>query len=280
MNSVQTSVFGDLLRRWRETRRYSQLDLALEAQVSSRHISFMETGRAKPSREMVLTLAGVLDVPLRERNALLHSAGFAPVYKETPLCAPQMTQVFKALELILRQQEPMAAIVFDRRWDIVMANSAYARISELFFGSRISPIIPMSLIPPPRPNVIQTIFDPEGWRPFIANWETVAKAMLTRLQRATLGNQDSTAAELLKMALGFPQVPARWREPDFSAAQEAILPLEIRFGDRTLKLFSTFTTLGSPQDITLQELSIEAFHPTDEATAAFARQLATVADNS
>jgi transcriptional regulator with XRE-family HTH domain len=275
MAVAELNSFGELLRRWREARRMSQLDLGLEAEVSARHISFIETGRSSPSREMVLTLSNVLDVPLRERNALLYAAGYAPVYRETRLDAPQMAQVRQALALILRQMEPFVAVVFDRRWDLVMVNAAYLRLSRLLSGADHSECAPLEILAEPRPNLLQLLFDPAGWRPLIVNWETVAKATLERVHRETFWDHDPLTRRLLDEILSYPDVPARWRQPDFNAPQEVIIPVELRFGAQTLRLFSTITTLGSPQDITLQELRIESFHAVDEQTEQLIRAVAT-----
>lgn len=274
MPLTRTSAFGELLRSWREVRRLSQLDLALEANVSARHISFIETGRANPSREMVLMLATVLDVPLREQNTLLQAAGFAPAYRETSLTDPQMAQVRQALELILRQQEPFAALVFDRKWELVMANQAYARLVTALAGRAELIIEPYTVAPKPRLNLLRALFAPDGWRPFVVNWEALAKAMLTRWRREIVLEADVEAQQLLQEVLGYPDVPARWRNPDWASAQDLLVPVELQMGEHTLKLFTTITTLGSPQDITLQELRIEAFHPVDEATAQIVRALA------
>jgi transcriptional regulator with XRE-family HTH domain len=271
----QPHLCGELLRNWRELRRLSQLELALEADVSARHISFIETGRARPSREMVLLLAGVLDVPLREQNTLLHAAGFAPAYRETSLTDPQMAQVRQALELILKQQEPFAALVFDRKWELVMANAAYARMIQHFSPDLGALVEPYTVLRPPRLNLMRLLFAPDGWRPLIANWETMAKAVLTRWRREIQLEGEAESRHLLQEILTYPGVPSRWREPDVETAQDLVIPVEIRAGEHTLRLFTTITTLGSPQDITLQELHIEAFHPVDEATAQMVRALAS-----
>ncbi|HXG65263.1 MAG TPA: helix-turn-helix transcriptional regulator [Blastocatellia bacterium] len=266
--------FGELLRRWREARRMSQLELGLEAGVSARHISFIETGRARPSREMVIMLSGVLDVPLRERNVLLQAAGFAPVYRETSLDAPQMAQVRQALELILRQQEPFGALVFDRRWEVIMANAAYVRMACLLLGAGGAALAPYTVAAQPRLNLMKLLFDPNGWRPHIVNWEVVAASVVARLHREVLRDRDPATGKLLETILAYPGVPARWRKPDYDAPQDLVIPVEIRVADQTMRLFSTITALGSPQDITLQELHIEALHPADEATATLVRSLA------
>jgi transcriptional regulator with XRE-family HTH domain len=276
MSAVQQrNSFGDLLRHWRTTRRVSQLELGLDAEVSSRHISFIETGRAKPSRQMVVILANVLDVPLRERNAMLIAAGFAPIYRETDLNAPQMAQVRQALELILRQHEPFGAIVFDRHWDLVMTNEAYMRMATMLSGDLNVSFAPYAIAPKPRFNILKLIFDPLAWKPFIANWEIVARATLDRLHREAIHYNDPALHDLLQALLAYPGVPTRWRDPDFDSPQDVIIPVEIRFGEHLLRLFSTVTTLGTPQDITLQELSIESFHAADDQTAQLIKGLAT-----
>jgi transcriptional regulator with XRE-family HTH domain len=271
---LQRNSFGELLRHWRITRRVSQLELGLDAEVSARHISFIETGRAKPSREMVVILSSVLDVPMRERNALLMAAGYAPIYSETDLNAPQMAQVRQALELILKQHEPFGAIVFNRRWDLVMANQAFLKLTVLLSGIEAAPFAPYTVTPKPHLNIQQMIFDPAAWRPYINNWETVARATLERLHREAIQHNDPALRQLLHTLLGYPDVPARWRDPDFDTPQGVIIPVEIRFRDHLLKLFTTVTTLGTPQDITLQELSIESFHAADAQTEQLIRALA------
>jgi transcriptional regulator with XRE-family HTH domain len=274
MAVVKTNTFGELLRSWRLTRRASQLELGMEAGVSARHISFIETGRANPSQEMVIILATVLDVPLRERNLLLHAAGYAPLYSETSLDDPQMAQVRRALELILENQEPFGAVVFDRHWDVVMVNAAYVRFTSLLLGSSHTPAAPLRVISPPRPNLLHMLFDPAGWRPFITNWDVVARSLISRVHREIVLERDPATRELLSEILAYPGVPKRWSEPNFESPQDVIIPIEMRFGDQTLRFFSTIATLGSPHDITLQELRIESFHPADEATADIARSIA------
>ncbi len=266
MAVTKSNAFGELLRGWRVARRMSQLDLGLESEVSARHISFIETGRAKPSREMVLLLASVLNVPIRERNILLQAAGFAAVYHETDLDDPQMAQVRQALQLLLKQQDPYPAVAFDRRWDAVMGNATWINFQRLLFGDAAPDYLSLTVLPAPRPNMMRMLFDPNGWRPHILNWESVAKNLLARLHREALWNRDEASRLLLKELLAYPEVPARWREPDYEMPQAMLIPVEMRFGEHTLQLFSTVTTLGSPQDITLHELHIETFHPVDEKT--------------
>ena len=172
--SSATPAFGRLLKQWRTTRHMSQLTLATEAGISTRHLSFLETGRAQPSREMVQLLTGMLDVPLGERNALLVSAGYAPMYGERPLGAPELEPVRRALQFIMRQQEPYPALVLDGHWNIVMRNEASRRIFELFVG------------PTPEDrtiNVMRAVFDPRGLRPFIVNWEEMAECLMHAVHR-------------------------------------------------------------------------------------------------
>jgi transcriptional regulator with XRE-family HTH domain len=265
------SGVGPLLRRWRSVRRLSQLELSLQAGVSARHLSFLETGRAQPSREMVLLLAGVLGVPLREQNALLQAAGYAALYRETPLDDPQMAGIRQALELILQRHEPFGAVVFDRYWNLRLANEGFAR---LWNGLAQAPRLPAyELIGRPWPNVLRALFDPAGLRSHIANWPELAQHMVERLQREALATDDEETRRLLRELLAFPGVPARWQEADVAQVPRLVVPVELLVGPHRLRLFSTLTTLGAPQDITLHELRIEAFHPADPETEQALRAL-------
>ena len=259
----EASGVGSLLRRWRESRHLSQLDLALEAEVSARHVSFLETGRALPSREMLLTLSNVLDVPLRERNVLLQAAGFAPVYRETSLDDPRLAHVRAALELILRQHEPRSALAFDRHWDIVMVNAAFIRFLTAVLGHEPAGLSPLVTTKQPRLNLLELVFDPEGTRRAIVNWEPVAKALLNEAYRSAAWACDQKMRDRIAKILTYPGVPARWREPDLDTPNALILPFELNLDGRIARMFSTVTTLGRPQDVTLQELHIEAFYPAD-----------------
>ena len=259
---------GGLLRRWRESRRLSQLELGLEAEVSTRHISFLETGRSAPSREMVLTLANVLEVPLREQNVLLLAAGYAPVHSESGLDDPRMAQVRAAVELILSRHEPHSAFAFDRYWDLVMVNRGYANFLEQALGYDPG-LEPLRILGEPRLNVLRLVFDPAGVRRTIVNWEQVAKALLGQAHRSAIWTRDERLRQLIDELLSYPGVPARWREPDLEAAPAVLLPVELAFPDgRQARMFSTATTLSTPQDITAQELHIEAFYPADPETEA------------
>jgi transcriptional regulator with XRE-family HTH domain len=258
---------GPLLRRWREARHLSQLELALEAGVSARHISFLETGKASPSRQMLLSLSGVLDVPLRERNVLLQAAGFAAVYRETGLDNPRMGQIKSALEIILAQQAN-SAVAFDRYWNLVMVNAPFVGLLELCLGHPPEGLAPLTLVTEPRWNLMHLLFDPKGVRQFIVNWEQVAKALLNQAYRTADWARDEAMQKLLDDLFAYPGVPARWREPDLDAPQSVLIAYEMTIRGKTGRFFSTVTTLGKPQDVTLQELQIEAFHPADAETAA------------
>jgi transcriptional regulator with XRE-family HTH domain len=248
---------GLLLRQWRAARRTSQLDLALEAGISARHLSYVETGRAQPSREMVLRLAEALQVPLRERNTLLLAAGYAPLYSETSLNIPEMAEARRAVEIILAQQEPYPAIVLDRHWNILSSNAATKRFLSLF---------PECVLSEPL-NGPRLIFHPQGLRQFVENWDDVAWRMIQRVHREAVSNPTDLATRaLLDELLNYPGVPSQWRMPDLDRAPGPLLTVNYRLNNHTLSFFSTITTFGTPQDITLQELRIECFFPSDEST--------------
>lgn len=263
---VQPGGAGPLIRRWREARHLSQLELALEAEVSARHISFLETGRAEPSRAMILMLASVLDVPLRERNFMLLAAGFAPIYGETGLEDARMAQVRAAVEIILRNNEPRSAYAHDRHWNIVMANHAFIKFLTLVLGERATGLEPLSVLKAPHVNVLRMVFDPESVRKVIVNWETIAKSLLNEAYRRLAWARDDALQKLITEMLGYPGVPERWREPDLEAPRDLILPTELKVGGTIARMFSTVTTLATPNDVTVQDLHIEAFYPADAET--------------
>ena len=259
--------FGHLLREWRSRRRVSQLDLAVEAGVSSRHVSFIETGRAQPSREMVLMLARVLDVPLRDRNELLMSAGFAAMYRATDLDAPALEQARRALDFMLRQQEPYPAIVVDRCWNLLKANNGAVKLVEAFADPDAASEW--------GGNAMRLMFHPRGFRPWIVNWEAMAAALIQWLHRDVLsGLGGADTRRLLEDLLSYPGVPPRWRTLDLDVSTAPFLAIDFRKGDLQLRFFSTLTSLGTPHDITLQELRVEAFFPADEETELTAKRLA------
>jgi transcriptional regulator with XRE-family HTH domain len=261
------AIFGTLLRQWRGARRMSQLSLASEAGISARHLSFLETGRARPSREMVQLLAGMLDVPLSERNALLVGAGYAPVYGERPLAGPELAHVRRALEYTLRQQEPYPGLVMNAYHDIVMRNDASQRIFALFRGP-----IPDH----PTINGVRTVFNPRGLRPFIVNWEEMAGCMMQGLQREIAETGSDALIRLRDEVLAYPDVPTRFAALNTLDAAPPIINMHLRKGDLSLTFFSAITFIGRARDITLQNLKVECFFPADEATDQFVRRLASM----
>lgn len=259
------SAVGALLREWRAARRMSQLDLALEAGVSARHLSCVETGKAQPSRDMLARLADALAMPLRERNALLMAAGFAPKYPETALATPELEQMRRAIEFILVQQEPYPAFLLNRHWDVLMANQAAARIGDFVMRGK----------PSAHQNMLRQIFDPDDFRQAVANWEEVAGSLIHHLHNEVAASpSDTKARELLEEILAYPGVPARWRIRDLGMAPSPLLTTVLRRDDKEMQFFSTITTFGTPRDVTLDELHVECCFPVDEATAALCRELA------
>ena len=257
---------GSLLHYWRRARKLSQLALAHEANVSPRHVCFLETGRAKPSRDMVLLLADTLQVPLRERNALLLAAGFAPLFRASTLSDPDLAPVRGAVDAILRQQEPYPAVVMDRGWTIVQTNRAAAR----FFALRLDGRTPNG-----AGTVLRLMFHPDGLRPCVENWEAVARSLVHRVHREALGGAlDEPGRALLDEVLRYPGVPAALRAPDLGAPIVPVVPVRFRHAGRAYDFFSAVTVLGTPQDITVQELRIESFFPLDQQTDAAAKALA------
>jgi transcriptional regulator with XRE-family HTH domain len=256
--------FGALLREWRSTRRLSQLDLALAAEVSARHISYVETGKAQPSREMVARLADTLEMPLRERNALLVAAGYAAQYPETALTAPELARIHRAIDFILAQQEPYPAFVIDRHWNILMANRAAQRVNRFLLSGR----------PSPHANMLRHVFDPDDLRAALANWEEVAGDLIRHLHNEiAAAPNDAAARALLDEALAYPDVPQRWRTRELGMMPSPLLTTVFRRDGQELRFFSSITTFATPRDITLDELRIECCFPMDDATAAFCRTL-------
>jgi transcriptional regulator with XRE-family HTH domain len=248
---------GVLLRQWRDARGKTQLDLSLDAGVSQKHISFVESGRSTPSRQMLLDLAQALDVPLRERNELLLAAGYAPLYADQALDAPLMSSINKALQRMLRQHEPFPAIVMDRYWNVLMTNDAAPRLFNCF--------IDMAARPTPR-NLLHLMFDPAGMRPFVANWPQAARGLLGRVNREALGRViDEKTKTLLEDLLRYPGVKPEWRSPSPGDTIPTIPLTFVKAGVR-LNYFSMVTTVGTPQTITAEELRLECMCPADDPT--------------
>jgi transcriptional regulator with XRE-family HTH domain len=255
-------AFGLLMKEWRELRRKSQLAVALEAGVSPRHLSFVESGRSSPSRAMVLTLAGALDVPLRERNALLTAAGYAPMFPEGGLESPELVPVRRALDRLLEHQEPYPAVVLDRQWNIFQTNRAAPRL----FGH----FVDLEALARPR-NLLRSMFDPSGLRPWVANWDVVSATLIQRVFReAVAGIPDRRTIALLEELRAYSGAPSSTLLAH--AGSLPFHPVQFQKGDLRLAFFSMVTTVGAPGDITAQELRIEAFFPADEATERFARE--------
>ena len=244
----------------------SQLGLAVEAEISTRHLSFLETGRTQPSREMVMLLARVLEVPLRGRNELLTAAGYAPVYRETGLDAPEMAQVKQALGFMLRQQEPCPAMVLDRHWNILMTNEAMSGVMGLFLD-------PAATAALGAPNAMRLSYHPQGLRPYIVNWEATAAAFIQWLHRDLLRTGDAETRRLLDELLSYPDVPRQWQLLDLDASTAPFLAIQLRKGDVRFSFFTLLASLGTPYDITLHELRIECFFAADAATDEALRRL-------
>jgi transcriptional regulator with XRE-family HTH domain len=252
---VQASPVGELLQHWRRERRMSQQALSNEAKVTARHVSFVESGRANPSREMVLTLARALDVPLRERNQMLLAAGYAPQYRETGLDERALAQVRGALERLLRQQEPYPAVVMDRHWNVTATNDAAAAMFAFLLDSP----------PPGQANVVRMMFT--ALRPYVVNWEDTGRALIQRVHREAVGGvPDVHTARLLEEVLALPDVPASWRRPDFAATPSPLVPVQLAKDGVQASYFSLVSTVGTPQDVTLQEIRVEMFFPADGAS--------------
>jgi transcriptional regulator with XRE-family HTH domain len=251
---------GDLLREWRERRRLSQLELALEAEISTRHLSFVETGRSRPSRDMVLHLAEQLDVPLRERNQLLLAAGYAPVYAEATLDSPPMATVRAAIRQVLAGHEPYPAVVVDRGWNLVDANAGVA----LFTAE-----LPRELLAPPT-NVLRVSLHPDGMAPRIVNLGEWRAHLLGRLRRQVALTADPELAALYDELRAY-HCDQPEPEVELPGPGDVVVPLRIHHGDRELAFFSTVATFGTPLDVTVAELAIESFFPADADTSAVLR---------
>jgi transcriptional regulator with XRE-family HTH domain len=260
---VMKSSFGSVLSEWRAARRLSQLDLALLAGISQRHISFVESGRAQPSRDTIFKLSDGLDLPLRARNDLFLAAGYAPAYAERRLELAEMRAAREALEMILRHHEPYPAVVMDAGWNIVMQNAAASRIIAYCVGAdALRRLFPNGIV-----NFMQLMFSENGLRPHIRNWTHTRLALLKRLWREAAGNPASPS-EALRRSFGSAEQTAGEAVTN-EESLDPMLSLELRVGDGLLRLFNTFTTFGTPQDVSLQELRIDMSFPANEATRRF-----------
>lgn len=260
MNKHQQPTIGHLIRDWRQLRRLSQLDLALEAEISQKHLSFIESGRSSPSRDMVLLLAEHLGVPLRERNALLLAAGYAPVYLERSLEDPGLQAARGAIELLLKGHEPYPAIAVDRHWTLLAANAAVAPLLALAGDA--------DLLRPPV-NVLRLSLHPHGLAPAILNLAEWRGHLIARLRQQIRATADPQLAELLTELLSYPAPSAAIAKSraEEDAEPPIVVPLKLQLGETVLSLISATTVFGTPVDVTLSELALETFFPADAATA-------------
>lgn len=256
------TAFAERLRWWRERRGVSQLELAGRAEISQRHLSFLELGRASPSREMVLRLAEALGVPLRQHNALLLAAGFAPAWRETALGAPELAQIARAVDYMLAQQEPFPAVAVDRHWNLLKANAAAVRLVEFLVG----PLAPGAPV-----NLADALVAPDVLRPYLQNWTQVVRYFIRSVESdaATDGSEETNA--LLDRLLAYEGVHAVMTGVADEQASAPVLPMHFKKGGAALVLFTTIATLGTPRDVTAQELRVESFFPADDATAEILR---------
>jgi transcriptional regulator with XRE-family HTH domain len=262
MNPPRASArpVGQLLREWRQRRRLSQLDLAIEAEISARHLSFVETGRSRPTSDMIMRLSEHLDVPLRDRNALLLAGGYAPAYPEHGLDEPELAAVRAALRQVLDGPSFLPAVVLNRWWELVDAS---AGVGLLTAGAA------PELLEPPV-NVLRLSLHPDGMAPRIINLAQWRAHLLTRLSRQAASTGDARLAELHEELLGYPG-----GQDGSPAAADVVAPLRYRLGRQDLSFFSMTAVIGTPMDVTVAELAIESFYPADEATAAVLGEAAT-----
>lgn len=261
--TTATRPLGDFLRDWRRRRRMSQLDLALEADISQRHLSFIESGRSSPSRETLLLLAERLEVPLRERNPMLLAAGFAPVFTERSLDDPSLAPARRAVDMVLKGHEPFPALAIDRHWTLVAANAAVAPL--------LADVADASLLAPPV-NVLRLSLHPQGLAPSIANLPEWRHHLLERLRQLIAISGDAVLVRLMKELASYPAPELPPRETSSRDHAGIVVPLELRTSAGLLSFLSTTTVFGTPVDITLSELAVESFFPANEETAAHLRR--------
>lgn len=258
----RSAPFAARLRWWRERRRLSQLELAGRADISQRHLSFLELGRASPSREMVLRLAEALDVPLRQQNALMMSAGFAPAWREASYGAPELAQIGRAVDYMLAQQEPFPAVAVDRHWNLLKANKAAVCLVEFFVG-------PLSAGAPV--NLADALVSPDVLRPFLENWAQVVRYFIRSVEADAASDGSDATSALLERLLAYDGVRDVLNGPAIEDGSAPVLPMRFRKGETARSLFTTIATLGTPCDATAQELRVESFFPADDASAQILR---------
>ncbi len=263
-------LFPAQLKYWRGKRGMSQLDLALAADVSSRHVSFLETARARPSPEMVLRLGAALQLSLRDQNALLSAAGLDEVYTEPDPRSGLSDPVARALERMLAGHEPFPMVVMDRHYNVLRTN----RGAEVLFARIIAE--PAAVTPPL--NLLRAVFDRKLARRFIEDWERIARLLISRLYRESLERpSDEGLVELIDELLSFPDVPAEWRQPEFAVESEPVVAVSFARDDLRLSFLTTVTVFNAPQNVTLEELRIESYFPLDDATSELCTSLGAAA---
>ncbi len=281
MNQITLTMpelsFGALLRHWRTSRKLSQLELALESAVSQRHLSFLESGRARPSQQMVLQLAEVLEVPLRERNTLLTAAGFAPFYRQRGLSELDMAPVHDALTRTLAHHEPYPAVVIDRDYDVLLSNREFNAMIGLF-GEPSQ--VWAACCPDAPPNLLRLTFHPAGARPYIRNFDEVGPFMIQRVYRELAAMQNSKALAFIETLRSDANIPSHWMTATATAAPPPVLPLVLGRDAVELRLFSMISTFGTPHDITTDEIRVETFFPEDSASEALLKHLASTSSTS
>jgi transcriptional regulator with XRE-family HTH domain len=264
------SDFAAALRYWRARRGYSQLRLAAHSGISQRHISFLESARSQPSREMIIRLGMALDIPLRQRNIMLLAAGYAPAYQERSLSDPELAAVKRALDFMLAQQAPFPALVVDRLWNLVMANEPAQMMMKWLLGLAEHQPMPRDGV-----NILRLMLDPQGLRQYLRNWEAVCADLLHWIQREAMSDgPGSEASALLAELAALPGMALASQGPNLDVRALPFLPVEICKDEVMLRLFTAITTMGTPHDVTVHELRIETFFPADEATAQWFRSRA------
>lgn len=259
MASTRYKSFGEHLRWWRKRRGLAQLELAGIAGTSQRHLSFLESGRAAPSQHMVLALAAALNLSLRQQNAFLASAGYAAMWREGKLDAPELAQVNRALDHILAQQEPFPAFAVDRHWNLLRSNRGAAHLVQFILGA----------VPEGAVNLADALLSPDAMRPFVVNWDEVALHFIRGVQADAVAEGAPESSSLLARLLTYGGVKTLLESPAFEEPPPPLLPIHLKKADVSLRLFTTIATLGTPQDVTVQEIRIESFFPMDDPTSAF-----------
>jgi transcriptional regulator with XRE-family HTH domain len=262
-----SSAFPSRLAWWRKRRGLSQFRLAAAAACSQRHLSFLELGRTKPSREMVLRLSTALDMPLRQANELMLAAGYAPAWSEADLGAEALAPIRSALDYMLSQQEPFPAVVVDRRWNLLQANKGAVAMVEFLVG----PLKPGVAI-----NLADALVGPDVLRPHLTNWTEVVRYFVRSVEADAAVDGTAQTGALLQRLLRYPGVRAAMAQAAPSAGDGPVLPMLFQKGPTALRLFTTIATLGTPRDVTLQELRVESFFPMDDETRDVFRRWATV----